>query len=110
MREQPVPVPQPVELDLRPWQGAEPVELLGGVRFPPIGELPYLLTLAGHGFYWFRLPVAEPDERTVRQTAVSSRRPQLDRSSSRSAPSQRWFAGKGTDVRRRRDGTSVGCR
>ncbi|MGN9813708.1 alpha-glucosidase C-terminal domain-containing protein, partial [Streptomyces sp. SD11] len=20
-----------------------------------IGELPYLLTLAGHGFYWFRL-------------------------------------------------------
>jgi maltose alpha-D-glucosyltransferase/alpha-amylase len=25
------------------------------VRFPAIGELPYLLTLAGHGFYWFRL-------------------------------------------------------
>ena len=23
-----------------------PVELLGGVPFPPIGELPYLLTLA----------------------------------------------------------------
>ncbi|MFG2440464.1 trehalose synthase, partial [Streptomyces sp. NPDC048508] len=22
---------------------------------PAIGELPYLLTLAGHGFYWFRL-------------------------------------------------------
>ncbi|MFJ6838740.1 alpha-glucosidase C-terminal domain-containing protein, partial [Streptomyces sp. NPDC091209] len=32
-----------------------PVELIGGVRFPAIGELPYLLTLAGHGFYWFRL-------------------------------------------------------
>ncbi|MGE6734646.1 alpha-glucosidase C-terminal domain-containing protein, partial [Streptomyces sp. NPDC059900] len=31
------------------------VELIGGVRFPAIGELPYLLTLAGHGFYWFRL-------------------------------------------------------
>ncbi|MFF3001178.1 alpha-glucosidase C-terminal domain-containing protein, partial [Streptomyces sp. NPDC057950] len=30
-------------------------ELIGGVRFPAIGELPYLLTLAGHGFYWFRL-------------------------------------------------------
>jgi maltose alpha-D-glucosyltransferase / alpha-amylase len=26
------------------------------VRFPRIGELPYLLTIAGHGFYWFRLP------------------------------------------------------
>ncbi|MCF0089455.1 Trehalose synthase/amylase TreS [Streptomyces sp. MH192] len=25
------------------------------MRFPAIGELPYLLTLAGHGFYWFRL-------------------------------------------------------
>jgi maltose alpha-D-glucosyltransferase/alpha-amylase len=25
------------------------------VRFPAIGQLPYLLTLAGHGFYWFRL-------------------------------------------------------
>jgi maltose alpha-D-glucosyltransferase / alpha-amylase len=47
---------QPVELDLRRWEGAEPVELLGGVRFPRIGELPYLLTLSGHGFYWFRLP------------------------------------------------------
>ena len=47
---------QPVELDLRPWRGREPLELTGGVRFPPIGELPYLLTLAGHGFYWFRLP------------------------------------------------------
>ncbi|MER5996336.1 alpha-glucosidase C-terminal domain-containing protein, partial [Streptomyces viridosporus] len=32
-----------------------PVELFGGVRFPAIGELPYLLTLGGHGFYWFRL-------------------------------------------------------
>ena len=47
---------QPVELDLRPWRGREPLELLGGVRFPSIGELTYLLTLAGHGFYWFRLP------------------------------------------------------
>ena len=48
--------PQPVELDLRPWEGAEPVELLGGAHFPRIGELPYLLTVAGHGFYWLRIP------------------------------------------------------
>ncbi len=45
--------PQPVELDLRRWQGGVPVELLGHVIFPTIGELPYLLTLSGHGFYWF---------------------------------------------------------
>ncbi|MEI5528297.1 alpha-glucosidase C-terminal domain-containing protein, partial [Streptomyces brasiliscabiei] len=43
------------ELDLRAYEGRHPVELIGGVRFPAIGELPYLLTLAGHGFYWFRL-------------------------------------------------------
>ena len=47
--------PQPVELDLRKWEGCHPVELLGTVPFPGIGELPYLLTIAGHGFYWFRL-------------------------------------------------------
>ena len=46
---------QPVELDLRRFIGAVPVELLGGAHFPQIGELPYLLTLAGHGFYWFGL-------------------------------------------------------
>jgi len=46
---------QPVELDLRAWEGVQPVEVLGGAHFPPIGELPYLLTLAGHGFYWFKL-------------------------------------------------------
>jgi len=47
--------PQPTELDLRAYQAIEPVELIGGVHFPKIGELPYLLTLGGHGFYWFKL-------------------------------------------------------
>ncbi|WP_433182255.1 maltose alpha-D-glucosyltransferase [Actinoallomurus sp. CA-150999] len=47
--------PQPVELDLRRFEGVNPVECMGGVQFPPIGELPYLLTLPGHGFYWFLL-------------------------------------------------------
>jgi len=51
--------PQPVELDLRRWEGCHPVELLGTVHFPQVGELPYLLTLAGHGFYWFRLTSPE---------------------------------------------------
>ena len=48
--------PQPVELDLRRFEGSVPVETMGGVPFPAIGELPYLLTLPGHGFYWFTLP------------------------------------------------------
>jgi maltose alpha-D-glucosyltransferase/alpha-amylase len=47
--------PQPVELDLSAHRGCVPVELTGGVRFPGIGELSYLLTLPGHGFYWFQL-------------------------------------------------------
>ncbi len=48
---------QPVELNLRRFEGLVPVELLGRVHFPPIGELPYLLTLPGHGHYWFALTV-----------------------------------------------------
>ncbi len=46
---------QPVELDLAAHKGAVPIELLGRTPFPPIGELPYLLTLPGYAFYWFRL-------------------------------------------------------
>ena len=47
--------PQPVELSLQAWAGKAPVELLGRVPFPRIGELPYLLTLGPHSFYWFQL-------------------------------------------------------
>ena len=46
---------QPVELDLSRFKSRVPVELMGRTPFPPIGDLPYLLTLAGHGFLWFRL-------------------------------------------------------
>ena len=45
--------PQPVELDLQSFEGRVPVEMTGHVRFPRIGELPYLLSLPGHGFLWF---------------------------------------------------------
>ena len=47
--------PQPIELNLQHWNGYTPVELTGHVNFPRIGQLPYLLTLPGHGFYWFQL-------------------------------------------------------
>jgi maltose alpha-D-glucosyltransferase/alpha-amylase len=46
---------QPVELDLARFKGRVPVEMLGRAAFPPVGELPYMLTLPAHGFYWFRL-------------------------------------------------------
>jgi maltose alpha-D-glucosyltransferase/alpha-amylase len=54
--------PQPVELDLRRYEGVVPVEMLGGMHFPKVGELPYLLTLPGHGFYWFTLPAKRAED------------------------------------------------
>jgi maltose alpha-D-glucosyltransferase/alpha-amylase len=46
---------QAVELNLAEFRGRVPVEVLGRSPFPPIGDLPYLLTLPGHGFFWFLL-------------------------------------------------------
>src|SRR3954465_13601283 len=46
---------QPVELNLQRWDGRTPIELLGRVPFPRIGELPYFITLAPYGFFWFQL-------------------------------------------------------
>ncbi|MBE0546555.1 MAG: maltose alpha-D-glucosyltransferase, partial [Rubrivivax sp.] len=48
-------VAQPVELELGAWKGRVPVEMLGRNSFPTVGELPYMLTLPGYGFFWFRL-------------------------------------------------------
>ncbi|MBW3613409.1 MAG: maltose alpha-D-glucosyltransferase, partial [Chloroflexi bacterium] len=46
---------QYVELDLSRFGGRVPIELIGRVHFPAIGELPYLLTLGPHDFFWFEL-------------------------------------------------------
>ena len=51
---------QPVELELSRFRGRVPVEMTGRQPFPPIGDLPYLLTLPAHGFYWFRLAIDVP--------------------------------------------------
>ncbi len=47
--------PQAAELDLSAYRDRVPVELLGQSPFPPIGKLPYFITLPGYGFYWFQL-------------------------------------------------------
>lgn len=49
---------QPVELDLSRYSGRVPIEMMGRTAFPPIGELPYFLTLSSHGVYWFLLATA----------------------------------------------------
>jgi maltose alpha-D-glucosyltransferase/alpha-amylase len=48
-------VPQAVELDLARFEKRVPVELFGQESFPPVGKLPYFITLAGHGYVAFRL-------------------------------------------------------
>ena len=121
---------QPVELNLAAFKGRVPVELMGRTPFPPIGDLPYLLTLGGYGFLWFRLAdrADEPvwhEERLVRdelpvlvlfdgwaslfrdrvvpwRIAMSEGvRKQLEfEALPVYIPGRRWYAGKGTAVRR----------
>ncbi len=119
---------QPVELDLARFRGRIPVEMLGQTAFPPIGELPYLLTLPGHGFYWFLLSSeakapAWHEERSPALTLVTlvtpegwrSLQPQraeraeptqraIDRLERRVLPAylptRRWFAPNGSSIRR----------
>jgi maltose alpha-D-glucosyltransferase/alpha-amylase len=44
---------QPAELQLSRWAGYTPIEVLGRVRFPVIGEEPYTVTLGPYGCLWF---------------------------------------------------------
>jgi maltose alpha-D-glucosyltransferase / alpha-amylase len=106
---------QAVELDLSAYRGCVPLELMGRATFPPIGNLPYLLTLPGYGFYWFFLanednspawhqPAPEglpefvtlttPDGRI--ETILTGReRVQLERDTlPKFLPLQRWFGAK----------------
>jgi maltose alpha-D-glucosyltransferase/alpha-amylase len=50
---------QAVEIDLSRFKGRVPVELLGHIAFPPIGDMPYFLTLSAHGFFWLLLSESE---------------------------------------------------
>jgi maltose alpha-D-glucosyltransferase/alpha-amylase len=121
---------QPVELDLSRFSGHVPVEMMGRTSFPPVGELPYFLTLPGHGFYWFLLtsdaqvpswhedhrPPKElpmlvlsgglyglfPDQAETSRKAIAERtRDQfMRRALPRYIADQRWFAAKGDAIER----------
>ncbi|MEM7641648.1 MAG: maltose alpha-D-glucosyltransferase [Pseudomonadota bacterium] len=109
--------PQAVEIDLSRYVGRVPVELVGQSPFPPVGELPYMLTLPAYGFFWFLLaseeeapdwhtpiPPVLPDFVTLTTRdgtlsgALSSREAkQFEETSLPQYVSlQRWFAGKDT--------------
>jgi maltose alpha-D-glucosyltransferase / alpha-amylase len=59
---------QYVELDLREFHGMVPLELWSKSCFPPVGELPYLLTLGPHNFLWFRVLPAQDAKEFQRST------------------------------------------
>jgi maltose alpha-D-glucosyltransferase/alpha-amylase len=105
---------QAVELDLSQFETCVPVEMLGGAAFPPIGLLPYLLTLPPYGFYWFVLaplsrmptwfmPAPQPMPEYV-TLVVRSSLEELLAGPNRTIiekevlpaylPKRRWFAGK----------------
>jgi len=56
---------QATELDLSTWKERVPLEMLGRTHFPAIGELPYMITLAPYGFYWFQLQERDKSEHTA---------------------------------------------
>src|SRR5262245_32894258 len=106
---------QYVELDLAAFRGMTPVEMFGHVTFPPIGELPYLLTLGPHAFFWFTLESPRTDESKVdgaqAQTPtlkVSREWDSVFQEEARSAleailpdylKGRRWFGGKARPLR-----------
>jgi maltose alpha-D-glucosyltransferase / alpha-amylase len=110
---------QHVELDLSDLRGVAPVELFGGTRFPEIGDLPYLLTLGPHGFYWFALqPPREPEmaagELALLQVDSSwvevlqgTGRTALEGALTRILPRRRWFGAKARDIRRLQITTAI---
>jgi maltose alpha-D-glucosyltransferase/alpha-amylase len=67
---------QPVELELGEFAERVPMELYSRQPFPPIGELPYLLTPGPHTFFWFYLapPGTEfPEPRRVASNGGTGR-------------------------------------
>ncbi len=102
---------QYVELDLAQFQGAEPVELFGQTSFPPIGDLPYLVTLGPHGLYWMALQSASTRAPTSELKVITLRterwaelvdpmiRHEIAQAVRRFLPTQPWYAGAGRRLR-----------
>ncbi len=112
--------PQAAELDLAAYRGRVPVELMGQSPFPPIGKLPYFVTLPGYGFYWFQLateakapewhetlaaPVPELTTLVIPRgwASLAAGEPWsvlFDRVLPAYLPGQRWFGAKDTRIRK----------
>jgi maltose alpha-D-glucosyltransferase/alpha-amylase len=53
---------QAISLDLKEFQGRQPVEIFSQNRFFEIGEDPYVFTLGPYGYYWFLMEQSETQE------------------------------------------------
>jgi maltose alpha-D-glucosyltransferase/alpha-amylase len=101
---------QAVELDLSDYLGTVPVELFGSTKFPPVGDLPYFVTLGGHGFYWFAL-VPRDSAEDQQRSSLTVRGPWTDvmRGTRTRTPlnqvlptylaNRRWFRDKSRHIR-----------
>jgi maltose alpha-D-glucosyltransferase/alpha-amylase len=58
---------QAVELELPACAGRVPVEMLGRMAFPVIGDGSYSITLQAYGFFWFELTQPSEDRRPATQ-------------------------------------------
>ncbi len=111
---------QYVELNMPEYEGMVPVEVLGGTRFPPVGRLPYLLTLAPYGVVWLSLEQADSDATATGGVAIAASvtdswnsvltgrdRSSIERALRTWIRSRRWFGGKEREIRSVRIGAAV---
>jgi maltose alpha-D-glucosyltransferase/alpha-amylase len=110
---------QAVELNLSEFRGRVPVELISQSSFPPIGDLPYMLTLSSYGMFWFlladegRVPdwhtsLPEPMPEFITLPLARGRLEDILESRERGLleseilpqflPRQRWFAARGEPI------------
>jgi maltose alpha-D-glucosyltransferase/alpha-amylase len=58
---------QYVELEMHDYENCVPLELWSKSCFPPIRDVPYVLTLGPHNFLWFRIMSSEQAKEIQRQ-------------------------------------------
>ena len=100
---------QYVELDLSPYVGTRPLELMGRSHFPDVAEAPFPMTLGPHGFFWFLLEPAEltavPEDQELLLDGglaelTHEERGHLEWILGRYLPTRVWFHGRGRNIGR----------
>ncbi|MFZ0014394.1 MAG: maltose alpha-D-glucosyltransferase, partial [Acidimicrobiia bacterium] len=99
---------QPVNLELSDFAGSQLVEVLGGTRFPLVGDGPYPIAAGPRDCYWFTIePVVSESEEGPRPQlhlrgtleTIFRARIQIQRALVVDIPSRRWFRSKTQTIR-----------